>query len=372
MVVCASRVGDDRSSDQVVGEWKGRFVGTAGNSDQNLVQNSTTMVCSRGDSEEKGDDMDVGPSGIHHVTAIASNPRANAEFYLNALGMRLVKRTVNFDSPDVYHLYYGDRAGNPGTIMTFFPWPDAPRGRIGAGQVTTTTFSVPEGSLGWWAEHLAELDIPITRPEERGQEDVLSLRDPDGLLIELAASTDHHDTDPWDGGAVPPEHAVRGIRAVTLTEQEVEGTVEMLNGHLGFQLTEEALGRLRFRTDTTSDGVGTIVDVLAAPDSRRGLVAAGTVHHVAWRVPDIQAQENWRQTLVEAGVEVTEIRDRNYFTSIYFREPGGVLLEIATDGPGFDYDEPLLELGQALKLPPWLEPRREQIAAHLPALEVKR
>lgn len=347
-------------------------MGTAGNNDQILVQNSTTMACSRGDSEKKGDDMDVRPSGIHHVTAIASNPRANAEFYLNALGMRLVKRTVNFDSPDVYHLYYGDRAGNPGTIMTFFPWPDAPRGRIGAGQVTTTTFSVPEGSLGWWAEHLAALDIPTTRPEERDQEDVLSLRDPDGLLIELAASTDHHDTDPWDGGAVPPEHAVRGIRAVTLTEQEVEGTVEMLNGHLGFQLTEEARGRLRFRTDTTSDGVGTIVDVLAVPDSRRGLVAAGTVHHVAWRVPDIQAQQNWRQSLVEAGVEVTEIRDRNYFTSIYFREPGGVLLEIATDGPGFDHDEPLLELGQALKLPPWLEPRREQIAAHLPELEVKR
>jgi len=315
--------------------------------------------------------MDVRPAGIHHVTAIASDPQANADFYLNALGMRMVKRTVNFDSPETYHFYYGDRAGNPGTIMTFFPWPDAPKGRIGAGQATTTTFSVPEGSLGWWAEHLAALDVPTSRPTERGQEDVLTLRDPDGLLIELAAGADHHDTEPWDGGAVPPQHAIRGIRSVTLTEQDVEGTVEMLHGQLGFRLESEDEGRLRFRTNATTEGVGTIVDVLARPRAERGLVAAGTVHHVAYRAPDGRAQESWRQSLAQGGVGVTEIRDRSYFTSIYFREPGGVLLEIATDGPGFDYDEPLLELGRSLKLPPWLEPRREQIAASLPEVEVR-
>ena len=315
--------------------------------------------------------MDVCPAGIHHVTAIASDPQANADFYLNALGMRMVKRTVNFDSPETYHLYYGDRAGNPGTIMTFFPWPDAPKGRIGAGQATTTTFSVPEGSLGWWARHLAALEVPTSRPTERGQEDVLTLRDPDGLLIELAAGPDHHDTEPWDGGAVPPQHAIRGIRSVTLTEQDVDGTVEMLHGQLGFRLESEEQGRLRFRTNAATEGVGTIVDVLARPRAERGLVAAGTVHHVAYRAPDGQAQESWRQSLAQDGVGVTEIRDRSYFTSIYFREPGGVLLEIATDGPGFDYDEPLLELGRSLKLPPWLEPRREQIAASLPELEVR-
>jgi glyoxalase family protein len=316
--------------------------------------------------------MDVRPAGIHHVTAIASDPQANADFYLRALGMRMVKRTVNFDAPQTYHLYYGDRAGNPGTIMTFFPWPGAPRGRVGGGQATTTTFSVPEGSLGWWARHLASLDVEATRPAERGEEDVLSLRDPDGLVIELAASADHHDTEPWDGGAVPPEHAIRGIRAVTLTEQDVEGTVQMLGDQLGFHLAEESGGRTRFHTNASGRGVGTIVDVVADPRAPRGLVAAGTVHHVAYRAPDGPVQEAWRQRLEADGVGVTEVRDRCYFTSIYFREPGGVLLEIATDGPGFDYDEPLLELGRSLRLPPWLEPDREQIAAHLPALETGR
>ncbi len=314
--------------------------------------------------------MDVRPSGIHHVTAIASDPQANADFYLNALGMRMVKRTVNFDSPETYHFYYGDRAGNPGTIMTFFPWPDAPKGRLGAGQATTTTFSVPEGSLGWWADHLSALNVPITRPSEREEEDVLTLRDPDGLVIELAASADFHDTDPWDGGVVPTEHAIRGIRAVTLTEHDADATALMLGDQLGFHLHSEDGNRMRFRTNDTGDGVGTIVDVLADPKAERGMVAAGTVHHVAYRAPDTPVQESWRQRLEEDGVGVTEIRDRTYFTSIYFREPGGVLLEIATDGPGFDYDEPLLELGRSLKLPPWLEPSHEQIAAALPRVEV--
>ncbi|WP_067970845.1 VOC family protein [Nocardiopsis trehalosi] len=314
--------------------------------------------------------MDVRPSGIHHVTAIASDPQANAGFYLNALGMRLVKRTVNFDAPDTYHLYYGDRAGNPGTVMTFFPWPDAPRGRLGAGQATTTSFSVPEGSLGWWQRHLASLGIEAARPAERLEEDVLSLRDPDGLQIELVASADFHDTDPWDGGGVPTEHAIRGIRAVTLTEHDLEGTAAMLDGRLGFRLAAEQGNRFRFHTNEAAAGVGTVVDVIADPRAQRGLVAAGTVHHVAYRAPDRPTQDGWRRTLAADGVDVTEIRDRSYFTSIYFREPGGVLLEIATDGPGFDYDEPLLELGRRLRLPPWLEPKREQIERSLPELTV--
>ncbi|MFC7330543.1 ring-cleaving dioxygenase [Marinactinospora rubrisoli] len=312
--------------------------------------------------------MSARPAGIHHVTAIASDPQANADFYLAALGMRLVKQTVNFDAPDTHHLYYGDRAGNPGTIMTFFPWPGARRGRHGAGQATTTSFSVPEGSIGWWHDHLTALGVSATRPAERAEEDVLSLRDPDGLAIELVASADAHDTDPWDGGAVPAEHAIRGIRSVTLTERDHERTVAMLTDQLGFRLAAEDGNRLRFRTAGAGDGVGTIVDVLAEPGAPSGHVAAGTVHHVAYRAPDAAAQVAWRQALLDEGVGVTEIRDRNYFTSIYFREPGGVLLEIATDGPGFDYDEPLLELGRRLRLPPWLEPNREQIEKALPAV----
>ncbi|QBI56363.1 ring-cleaving dioxygenase [Streptomonospora litoralis] len=314
--------------------------------------------------------MDVRPVGIHHVTAIASDPQANADFYLNALGMRLVKKTVNFDAPDTYHLYYGDRAGNPGTVMTFFPWPGAPKGRLGAGQATTTSFSVPEGSLGWWRDHLASLGVEATRPVERLGEDVLSLRDPDGLVIELVASADYHDTEPWDGGGIPFEHAIRGIRAVTLTEHDLDRTAGMLSGRLGFELAAELGNRYRFHTDEAATGVGSVVDVLADPKARDGLVAAGTVHHVAYRAPDQPTQIGWQQRLAGDGVGVTEIRDRSYFTSIYFREPGGVLLEIATDGPGFDYDEPLLQLGRALKLPPWLEPQRSVIERHLPELVV--
>ncbi|GAA4942477.1 ring-cleaving dioxygenase [Streptomonospora halophila] len=314
--------------------------------------------------------MDVRPAGLHHVTAIASDPQANADFYLNALGMRLVKKTVNFDAPDTYHLYYGDRAGNPGTILTFFPWPDAPKGRLGAGQATTTSFSVPEGSLGWWQRHLASLDIETSRPAERLGEDVLSLRDPDGLVIELVAGADFHDTDPWDGAGIPVEHAVRGIRGVTLTEHDLDATAGMLNGKLGFELAAELGGRYRFHTSEAGQGVGTVVDVLADRGARNGLVAAGTVHHVAYRAPDQPTQVRWQQSLAGDGVGVTEIRDRSYFTSIYFREPGGVLLEIATDGPGFDYDEPLLQLGRRLKLPPWLEPQRDEIERHLPELVV--
>ncbi|MEY9211024.1 VOC family protein [Thermobifida halotolerans] len=315
--------------------------------------------------------MTVRPSGIHHVTAIAGDPQTNADFYRTVLGMRLVKRTVNFDAPDTYHLYYGDRAGNPGTIMTFFPWPEAPRGRIGAGQATVTSFSVPEGSIGWWQQHLARLGVPSSRPEERLEEDVLSLRDPDGLLLELVAGPDHHDTDPWDGGGVPVEHAIRGIRAVTLTERDHEQTAAMLQDRLGFTLAAEDGARLRFRTGAAGQAVGTVVDVVAMPTARLGQVAVGTVHHVAYRAPDQQAQLDWRQRLLDDGVNVTEVRDRSYFTSVYFREPGGVLLEIATDGPGFDYDEPLLELGRRLRLPPWLEPNRTQIERTLPALKTE-
>ena len=307
------------------------------------------------------------PHGLHHVTAIATDPQRNVDFYTTVLGLRLVKTTVNFDDPKTYHLYYGDEAGNPSTILTFFPWRGVPAGRVGAGLTTATAFSVPPESLGWWQERLKSLGVEASDPVDRAGEAVLTLHDPDGLVVDLVASPGDTRSG-WDGeGRVPAEHAVRGLHSVTMSEAALEPTAEMLAGRLGMRLASEAGGRTRFAM--SGGQVGTLVDV-AASASDRGLQAGGTVHHIAFRVPDRATQERWRAELVEQGLHVTEIKDRRYFTSIYFREPGGVLLEIATDEPGFTVDEPLLELGRALKLPPWLEPRREQIEESLPPLKV--
>lgn len=308
------------------------------------------------------------PSGIHHVTAIATEPQRNADFYVTVLGLRMVKRTVNFDAPDTYHLYYGDETGAPGTILTFFPWPGAPRGRRGTGQATTTSFSVPEGSLGWWKQRLDGLAAPVAWASSRAGEDALAVHDPDGLLIELVAHPEADPRPPWEGGPVPPEHAVRGLHSVTLTEAGYEHTAELLVDTLGFALVEESADRFRFAAG--AGGPGALVDVVCRPEAEKGQVAAGTVHHVAWRVADDVQQHSWRDTLVDRGLNVTPIIDRQYFHSIYFHEPGGVLLEIATDPPGFAIDEPLLELGRALRLPPWLEPHRADIERALPALKL--
>lgn len=309
--------------------------------------------------------MSIATSGLHHVTAIGGDPQRNVDFYLRALGLRLVKTTVNFDDPGTYHLYYGDESGSPGTLLTFFPWRGAPAGRRGTGQATTTAFSVPEGSLGWWQKHLADHGAQTGEIRTRDGEEVLPLQDPDGLALELVAHPQPDPRNPWDNELVPGEHAIRGLHSVTLSVTGEEATAGMLT-RIGLRLEAEQGNRFRFAAG--EGGPGALVDVLVTPGEPRGLVASGTVHHVAWRAPDEQAQLQWRGELVEAGVDVTEVRDRQYFRSIYFREPGGTLLEIATDGPGFTYDEPLLELGRALKLPPWLEPDREQIAAALPEL----
>jgi len=312
---------------------------------------------------------DIAPHGLHHVTAIASDPQANVDFYTTVLGLRLVKRTVNFDAPDTYHLYYGDESGSPSSILTFFPWRGVPAGRQGSGITTATAFSVPPESLGWWAQRVAALGIDHEGPRARDGEEVLTFRDPDGLVIDVVAAPGDTRSG-WDGyGHVPAEHAVRGLHSVTLSETVPDHTVEMLSGLLGMTPAGEDGDRARFAM--AGGGAGAVVDV-AADRRSRGLQAGGTVHHIAFRVPDRATQELWRAELAGRGVNVTEIRDRQYFTSIYFHEPGGVLLEIATDEPGFAIDEPLLELGRSLKLPPWLEPSREQIAASLPTLEVPR
>jgi glyoxalase family protein len=309
----------------------------------------------------------IAPHGLHHVTAIASDPQRNVDFYTRVLGLRLVKQTVNFDAPDTYHLYYGDTSGRPSTILTFFPWQDIPPGRQGSGLTTATAFSVPPESLGWWQARLTGLGLDVDGPRARDGEEVMTLRDPDGLVLDLVASPGDGRSG-WDGVAeVPAEHAVRGLHSVTLSEELPDETVQMLSGLLGMAPAGEDGDRARLTM--AGGGAGAVVDVagdLRAP----GLQAVGTVHHIAFRAPDGRTQARWRAELLAAGVPVTEIIDRQYFTSIYFHEPGGVLLEIATDQPGFTVDEPLLELGRALKLPPWLEPSREQIRAALPVLQV--
>ncbi|HVL98000.1 MAG TPA: ring-cleaving dioxygenase [Egibacteraceae bacterium] len=312
--------------------------------------------------------MDIQPLGLHHVTAIATDPSRNVEFYARVLGLRLVKQTVNFDAPDTYHLYYGDKAGTPGTVITFFPWPATPRGRRGAGQATTTALSIPEGSLGYWSERLRDMGVEVAGRHTRASDEVLAFEDPDGLLVQLLAHPGTAPQTPWEASTVPGVHQIRGFHSVTLTERRPDATVAMLTGMLGFSLVEEDGDRLRFAVG--EGGPGRQVDVVVDRQAPEGLVAAGTVHHIAWRAPDDDTQVRWRSELVEEGVKVTPVIDRQYFHSIYFREPGGVLLEIATDAPGFDVDEPLLELGRRLRLPPWLEPSREDIERALPALKL--
>jgi glyoxalase family protein len=312
--------------------------------------------------------MTATTQGLHHVTAIGGDPQRNVDFYVRAMGLRLVKRTVNFDSPGSYHLYYGDAEGRPGSLLTVFPWKGVPAGRVGSGQSTTTAFSVPAGSLGWWAEHLRQVGVASAVSTTSSEEERLSLRDPDGLQLDLVASSVADPRAPWDSADVPAEHAIRGQHSSVLTVRDPAGTASVLADDLGLRLVDERDGRFRFAAG--DGGPGAIVDLVADPAAERGLTAGGTVHHVAFRVPDRATQQAWRDELAARGHQVTQILDRQYFTSVYFREPGGVLFEIATDTPGFDVDEPLLELGRSLRLPPWLEPSRADIEAAVPPLRL--
>jgi glyoxalase family protein len=309
-------------------------------------------------------------SGIHHVTAIAGDPQRNVDFYTGLLGLRLVKLTVNFDDPETYHLYYGDGVGHPGTILTFFPWPGGMRGRPGTGQLTMTSFSVPEGAMGFWVERLKDRRILFDGPSHTGAdgEEALSFFDPDGLGLELVAHPGAEERSGWEDGPVPHEHAIRGFHRVTLMEEGYERTAALMTENLGFRLTGENADRFRYQIG--DGGPGAIVDVKCRPVAPRGIVSVGTVHHVAWRTPDDEQQRGWREDLVSAGLNVTPVMDRQYFHSIYFREPGGVLFEIATDPPGFMVDETQEQLGRSLKLPPWLEPMRQHLQHALPQVHL--
>ncbi len=311
--------------------------------------------------------MSIRFAGIHHVTAIAEDPQENVDFYAGVLGLRLVKKTVNFDDPGSYHLYYGDAAGSPGTIMTFFTWPGAPRGRIGTGQVSATAFAVPQDSLGYWVERLLQHGVRFDQPKVRFDETVLAFRDPDGIAVEIVARAGAEGGEVWDRSPVPREHALRGISGVTLSERSAEVAENILTNLLGFTKVGEQDGRTRY---LSAESGGSFADVVAVPEGAVGQTAVGTVHHVAWRAPDEETEEAWREELAARGLGVTPVLDRNYFRSIYFREPGGVLFEIATDPPGFAVDEDPDHLGENLKLPSWLEKDRARIEEILPPVKL--
>jgi predicted esterase/catechol 2,3-dioxygenase-like lactoylglutathione lyase family enzyme len=307
--------------------------------------------------------------GLHHVSAIARDPRRNLDFYTGVLGLRLVKKTVNFDYPQGYHLYYGDAAGTPGTLLTFFPLPRAKDGRQGVGQTVAVGLAIPPASLGYWIERLLRHGVRYEGPTTRFTERVLAFRDPDGLALELVASAAAVAQLGAVEGPVPAEHAIRGLHSVTLWEEDAAATAAFLTGTLGFQQVAEEGGLTRY---AVGGGPGALVDVRPARGFWPGVVAAGAVHHVAWRVSDAAALENWRERLVAAGHDATDVRDRLYFRSVYFHEPGGALFELATAGPGFAVDEPPARLGQTLRLPPWLEDRRAEIERALPPLDPPR
>ena len=305
---------------------------------------------------------------IHHITAIAGDPQRNLDFYAGTLGLRLVKLTVNFDDPGTYHLYFGDETGRPGSILTFFPWPEGMPGRQGTGQVGTVSLAVPPSSLGYWIERLLQHGIKFDGPTRRFDEQVLGFPDPDGLLLEIVASPRVARVEPWSDGPVPAEHAVRGLHGGTIWEDGDRGTAEFLTRFMGFHQVGEEGNRLRF--ESASEGPGSVVDLRRVPGFWAGAGGVGTVHHVAFRSPSDEAQLAQRARLEEAGVDATPVIDRLYFHSVYFREPGGVLFEIATDPPGFTLDESPAELGTHLKLPPRYEPMRERIERTLPPVRL--
>jgi len=306
-------------------------------------------------------------TGLHHVTAIASDPQRNLDFYVGLLGLRLVKRTVNFDDPGSYHFYFGDGVGTPGTILTFFPWPDARRGVRGAGEIEATAFAIPAASVGYWIERLKEHQVGAQRAPERFGDKVISFADPDGMLIELIASTPGDEVRPWSEGPVPVEHSIRGLHSVSATLESREGTATLLTESFGYRLIQEAGNRIRFAAPGKG-GTGKAIELVCTPGGQPGRLGPGSVHHIAFRVPDDAQQHAWREKLVSLGYNVSPVMDRIYFRSIYFREPSGILFEIATDPPGFTNDEPVNELGAKLRLPPWLERARPQIEQVLPKI----
>ena len=305
-------------------------------------------------------------NGIHHITAIAGNAKRNFDFYTKVLGLHMVKKTVNFDDPETYHLYYGDKAGTPGTILTFFPWGDIQAGRRGARQATEIGYSVPADSFDFWLKRLESHNVTYNKVAEKFGEQYLTLLDPDGLKLELTASKTADNRVPWETDEVKAENAIKGFHSVTITTNKMQPTADILTGVFGYRLLEQHVNRYRFVTDVVENA--NIVDLVEVAGEVAGHVAGGSVHHVAFRVKNEEILMQYRDRIAALGLHITEKIDRNYFYSLYFREPGGVLFELATDNPGFAVDEPVEELGLNLKLPAQYEQFRSTLQKTLPKL----
>ncbi|HEX9068867.1 MAG TPA: ring-cleaving dioxygenase [Ktedonobacterales bacterium] len=310
--------------------------------------------------------------GIHHVTAIARDPQLNINFYAGVLGLRLVKLTVNFDDPGSYHLYYGDALGHPGTILTFFAWPHGLGGHKGTGAANVIAFTIPAASRDFWAARLDAHGILHHAGGDGFSGSLLTFEDPDGIEIALVpvAGAEATPVERWRGEPVDASHAIRGFHHVTLWEEDARPTARLLIESFGFREVGMAGDFIRYHSASDADGPGTFVDVRTVTGHAEARIAVGSVHHVAWRTPTDAEQLAWRERLHGQGLHTTKVLDRQYFHSIYFREPGGVLFEIATDPPGFAVDEAPDKLGTHLKLPPWLEPDRAGIEAELPPLRL--
>ncbi|WP_156178182.1 ring-cleaving dioxygenase [Bacillus sp. SA1-12] len=304
-------------------------------------------------------------TGIHHITAMVNDAQRNIDFYAGILGLRLVKKTINFDRPEVYHLYFGNETGEPGTVITFFPWAKQLKGRIGTGQVGVISFMIPAGSIDFWKQRLQTFGIEFRSSERFGEQNI-QFPDPDGLQLELIERNEGP-INLWSFGGIQAEHAIKGFAGATLISAQPNKTADVLENILGLDCIGDQEGFLRFRSE---GNVGNIIDIKLTP-SVRGLMGAGTVHHIAWRAKDEEELNRWRALLQNKEFYPTEIRDRNYFKAVYFHEQGGILFEIATNPPGFSVDEPVSELGKKLMLPAWLESKREELEETLPSVEAR-
>jgi glyoxalase family protein len=358
---------------------------------QKVRTRKNTSKSNSNNNNSNNNKSNKGIFGIHHVTAITSDPQRNIDFYSNTLGLRFVKLTVNQDDPTSYHLYYGDELGRPGTILTFFHWPDAPKGHRGTSEVIATSFLIPENSINYWIDRFKSKQIEFRGPYKRfdDSEQVITLYDPDGLELELIAhkSAEDRSVNVWKEGPIPIEHAIRGFYSVTLSEEGYERTASVLTDELGFIPTRQDGSRFRYEITTITTtkasaaatqkeeeegtrGGANIVDVLCLPYTPQAVIGIGSVHHVAWRTPTDAQQKVLRHNIVRAGLNATPVIDRFYFHSVYFREPGGVLFEVATSPPGFMIDEKAEELGTRLVLPPWLESMRKDLEKILPQVHL--
>ncbi len=306
--------------------------------------------------------------GIHHITAIAGDAKRNFDFYTKVLGLRFIKKTVNFDDPQTYHFYFGDEQGTPGSILTFFPWGDRIRkGSRGAGMATEIGYAVPEGSLGFWMDRFEKNGISYTQPETRFGQKLISFLDPDGLKLELIETPDSDDRKPYETAEVKATAATKGFFNTTLTLNSIKATAKILTDVFGYSLAAQEGNRYRYITE--AHPTANVIDLIELPTEPHGIGAGGTIHHIAFRVKDDATQMAFHDKIQQLGLSITPQIDRNYFHSLYFREPGGVLFEIATDNPGFTVDEPLETLGTHLKLPAQYESMREAIEKHLVPLQ---